>query len=170
MTPEILDFQESLDYRLTGTPDAVKDILRSVASDSGNYRLEEAIDSDVGSCLIVRVRSQNREGPIGKMFVWPLPGDRALLRIPSGRGSRSPESSWETDPSGVYFSEFLRGALVEFKRLEVIAGRSRFDSTTALETAIAQLASADDSAAFAAIGFDSFALVVPPRLKAADFS
>jgi hypothetical protein len=155
VTEEVFSFESALEWTLAGTPDMLKLLLKRVADEFrfGAYifRAEEPQLRSGLSALRIRADAPAGGEPIGYIHCEQLPGQRTRMRVPPGRGSRSP-TAWSLDRDGTLFSAFLRAALSELRKSGFLASSSRFQSHAALVTARRELDAAEDSAAFAAIG------------------
>ena len=91
-------------------------------------------------------------GSIGVLFLLATSSNRTILRVPQGRGSGNPDSQNEYDSDRRLFSQFLQAVADEMLKQGLISGWRRFQSGAALEAAERNLALAEDSQFYAAVG------------------
>ena len=142
--------EEPIDVRLHAPPDTTRTLLKEIADE---FRLDGAerfhvdeVRYNSGPGLSVRANLTNGSAQIGVIFPLALSDDRTLLRVPRWRGQ------FELDPDGRLFSRYLEAAFQELQRLEFMTGRGRFNSASAMDSAIQSLANAEDPNGYAAVG------------------
>lgn len=143
-----LSLKELSELRLNAPRDTISTLLKLIAgedrsNEGARFRIED-VKHKFGPALSLRADTAAGSGSIGLIFLLSLGDGRTLLRVPN--------TSPERDPDGRLFSLYLQTFHQEMRRLGLITARSRFDSAKVLDTAVRQLASAEDSPGYAAVG------------------
>lgn len=143
------------EIRVGGTGEMVAPVILDVARELGmsDRRLTSAeiriTDNAATQTVFLHLTPKIAEAPnytkLVPLQLRELPQNRSLVRIPD-------EKDWETTSGPSLRSRFVEALVSELKRLGFISDRSRFSSASALQTAVTQLASADDPHSYAAVG------------------
>jgi hypothetical protein len=106
----------SRDLVVNGNREMVTDAVRTVAAEAkfedGRYSVEEAVHTDYGPCLVVRIESTNCSGWIGQL---------ALQQAPKGLIVKILPEKSDCDPDGSLFQHFLTELIREFGRRGIIS-------------------------------------------------
>jgi hypothetical protein len=131
----------------------VKAVLRLLGeeyryvSQGPSFRFADGNHGEIGPGMILR----HGDSQLGWLFLLALPGQRTLLRVPPGRGSTNPASSWG-DPTGDQFAVFLNYALPILAEYGFSARRTKFKSDEMVHHANRSLDAADTPEGHAAVG------------------
>jgi hypothetical protein len=120
MPQETLSFDQPIEIPLEGTPDMIRPIAMRVAEElkveSYRFELQQIRYRGGLPALALRAEGSGGGGSIGILFLEALPRNRALLRVPTKRGSDAP-NAWSPDNDGALFTEYLRSLYYELSKL-----------------------------------------------------
>lgn len=147
-------FEEPMEWRLQGRPEVIlAAVWRRVQSETiedFTFHLKQA-ETPGGQHLRVDASNPNPKfgnGTIGYLQFNELPGERTRMRVPA-RGGLSNEY-WEEGDAEAW-NAFLRAILPELRSTGFLMAGSRFESQHVLDTALRNLASADESVSLAGV-------------------
>ena len=107
---EKIDFSDGVELTINTTQQEVLIILRKALQEVeleewGILRVER-VDHHSGAAFSILLHTDRGSGSLGLIFLEQQ-GLRTSLRIPPGRGSTVPFTSFAMDPEGVLFSRYL---------------------------------------------------------------
>ena len=120
VVPQPINFDQGLELAINATPEAVaitlnKTLKSVVMEEWGNLRVEP-VEHFSGSAYSLMLQTDRGGGSIGLIFLGSHKGG-TLLRVPPGRGSTAPFTSFAMDPNGVLFWRYFKLLVENFVQL-----------------------------------------------------